>query len=84
MYTCMYKLSSIYIICRYASRIVHDPHKLSLNCFHRECPGISEENDIVWMSLLPSGHIVNTVLQYVWALWEDPVDVSCYSHDCDL
>lgn len=36
------------------------------------------EGDGVYETLLPSGHVINSVLQYVWALWEDPVDVSSY------
>ena len=29
----------------------------------------------VYEALLPSGHVISSVLQYVWTLWEDPVDV---------
>ena len=34
------------------------------------------KGDGVYEMLLPSGHAITVVLQYVWALWEDPVDVS--------
>ena len=27
-------------------------------------------------ALTPSGSTVQTLLQYVWSLWEDPIDVS--------
>lgn len=42
----------------------------------RQCVSIGSEGDGIYEALLPSSPIINTVLQYVWALWEDPVDVS--------
>ena len=48
-------------------------------CVFRQCAGVIEEGDCVYKALLPSGHVIRTVLKYVWALWEDPVDVSNYS-----
>lgn len=44
----------------------------------RQCAVIVSEGDSVYEALLPSSHIINSVLQYVWALWEDPVDVSYF------
>ena len=29
----------------------------------------------MYEALLPSGPLISSVLQYVWALWEDPIDV---------
>ena len=37
---------------------------------------MADKASVVSDSLLPSGEIVQTLLQYVWSLWEDPVDVS--------
>lgn len=42
---------------------------------HRQCASVVAVGDSVYEALLPAGHIVKTVLQYVWTLWEDPVDV---------
>lgn len=30
-------------------------------------------------ALAPSGEILLKLLQYIWSLWEDPIDVSVYS-----
>ena len=44
--------------------------------FCRQCAGLVDEGDVVYEALLPSGPLTTLVLKYVWALWEDPVDVS--------
>ena len=42
----------------------------------RDCvQGVSEESPVSRF-LLPSGDVVQTVLQYIWSLWEDPIDVN--------
>ena len=42
----------------------------------RDCvKGVSSDTQL-YQSLLPTGEIMQTLLQYVWSLWEDPVDVS--------
>ena len=45
---------------------------------YRQCVGMVVKEDGVYEALLPSGHVISSVLQYVWALWEDPIDVSTY------
>ena len=42
----------------------------------RQCAGIVAEGDDMFEALLPSGHVISSVLRYVWVLWEDPIDVS--------
>lgn len=38
----------------------------------------------LYKSMLPSGGIMQSLLQYVWSLWEDPVDVSAYAFICKV
>lgn len=50
-----------------------------------------EEAVFLFEALAPSGSIMQALLQYVWSLWEDPIDVSmnydplpeqeCFSED---
>ncbi len=35
-----------------------------------------EEVSLLSDALAPSGQVVQRLLQYVWSLWEDPIDVS--------
>ena len=43
---------------------------------YRDCVEQIAPESLVYESLLPSGEIVQVLLQFVWTLWEDPIDVS--------
>lgn len=49
---------------------------------HRECVCGTEAGSPLSLSLAPSGPIMQTLLQYIWSLWEDPIDVSCWYTHC--
>jgi len=54
-------------------------HYYVLYCISRDCVKDVSPTSPLYESLLPSGGIMQSLLQYVWSLWEDPVDVSVYA-----
>ena len=44
---------------------------------HRECAEGICPSSVLYPHILPSGEIMQKLLQLVWSLWEDPIDVRC-------
>ena len=44
---------------------------------HRDCVqlSVSPATSVLYPYVLPSGEIMRKLLQLVWSLWEDPIDV---------
>ena len=44
---------------------------------HRDCVqlSVSPATSVLYPYALPSGEIMRKLLQLVWSLWEDPIDV---------
>ena len=50
--------------------------QVSHNFTHRDCAqDISPTTSVLYRYVLPSGEIMQKLLQLVWSLWEDPIDV---------
>ena len=47
-----------------------------LSFLHRDCVLLGKASAELSDVLAPSGAVVQRLLQYVWSLWEDPIDVS--------
>lgn len=48
---------------------------ISATLIHRDCVLSLDLDSEICKALLPEQDITHTLLQYVWSLWEDPVDV---------
>lgn len=66
--TLLYDDDYVYAACNLGS--------LLLYCISRDCVKDMSPTSPLYESMLPSGGIMQSLLQYVWSLWEDPVDVS--------
>lgn len=63
---------------KFASTTTVEVVSLCSSLCYRDCIEQIGPEPLVYEALLPSGEIVQTLLQFVWTLWEDPIDVSTY------